>query len=194
MSPVPGRGRGLRWAGAVAVAGLAVAGCGSSTSTTSGPAATGVAPSTTHAIPPATTVDPAVATAQASRVFNVLLEFASQPLATRLAVIEPGPSVTVPVSAALARLAGAGAVGASVDSTELEPASACAKAGVSAPCVKVGYTVESKTGTVAAGQIGYAVTDHGAWYVSRASACRLPPPGATAPTTRSVCGAAGGAG
>ncbi len=176
----------------LAVIGSAIlAGC-SSNATTSGAKSTTPSSAVKTAKPgvpttTTTTFSTSGADAQGARVFNVLFGFKLGTLAQQLAVVQNSKSIGAAVTKELSALSKDGAIGAAVLSVKVATPKVCSDQGLKSPCVVATYNVLGPKSTITSNQVGYAVLDQGNWYVSQSSACRISPPGATKPSTKSNC-------
>jgi len=143
---------------------LGAAACSSSPSTTA----------TTKATTTTVAIDPATAQADISTTYNTLFNLANPDLASKVAVIQNGSSISAAMQQALSSSEASASQGSKIDSVNVLTAAQCAKQSLPPQCAHVVYDILGTGGTaILPNNNGYAVFTDGKWLVAKVTICTL---------------------
>jgi len=143
---------------------LGAAACSSSPSTTA----------TTKATTTTVAIDPATAQADISTTYNTLFNLANPDLASKVAVIQNGSSISAAMQQALSSSEASASQGSKIDSVNVLTAAQCAKQSLPPQCAHVVYDILGTGETaILPNNNGYAVFTDGKWLVAKVTICTL---------------------
>ncbi len=132
------------------------------------------ATTTTKATTTTVAIDPTTAQADISTTYDTLFNLANPDLASKVAVIQDGQSVSAAMQQALSSSEASASQGSKIDSVSILTASQCTAQHLGSQCAKVVYDILGTGGTaILPNNNGYAVFTDGHWLVAKMTICTL---------------------
>ncbi|HLX87170.1 MAG TPA: hypothetical protein VKR22_01720, partial [Acidimicrobiales bacterium] len=121
-----------------------------------------------------TTVNAATAEQDIAAAYCTVFNFQDKTVATKIAVIQNGATITGSFSDALNSSLSSAATGSKIDTTDLLTSAQCTTQKLPSPCAKITYDLLGAGGSsLLAAQTGYAVDVNGKWLVAHLTICTL---------------------